>query len=95
MALYLGLLFSSAVFRSLAYVLAAPVSVQDASQSKNDSAFQTIATGTQDLAALVGLFATDSVERYSVDYSRGKKSYYFNLYQDFIDDFVQDIFPLQ
>ncbi|KAI5789234.1 hypothetical protein FPQ18DRAFT_307045 [Pyronema domesticum] len=71
MALYLGLLFSSAVFRSLAYVLAAPVSVQDASQSKNDSAFQTIATGTQDLAALVGLFATDSVERYSVDYSRG------------------------
>ncbi|KAF2686129.1 hypothetical protein K458DRAFT_387140 [Lentithecium fluviatile CBS 122367] len=32
---------------------------------------QELAAGTQDLAALVGLFATDSVERYSVDFSRG------------------------
>ncbi|KAF2006642.1 hypothetical protein P154DRAFT_221857 [Amniculicola lignicola CBS 123094] len=35
------------------------------------STWQVLASGTQDLAALVGLFATDSVERYSVDYSRG------------------------
>ncbi|KAF8460768.1 hypothetical protein BDZ91DRAFT_413832 [Kalaharituber pfeilii] len=35
------------------------------------STFQVLATETQDLAALVGLFATDSVERYAVDYSRG------------------------
>ncbi|RPA81481.1 hypothetical protein BJ508DRAFT_376395 [Ascobolus immersus RN42] len=33
--------------------------------------FQVLADGTQDLAALVGIFATDSVERYAVDYARG------------------------
>ncbi|KAH0564866.1 hypothetical protein GP486_001746 [Trichoglossum hirsutum] len=35
------------------------------------STWQVLADGTQDLAALVGLFATDSVERYTIDYSRG------------------------
>lgn len=33
--------------------------------------FQILADGTQDLAALVGLFATDGVERYTIDYTRG------------------------
>ncbi|KAK3386462.1 hypothetical protein B0H63DRAFT_467823 [Podospora didyma] len=36
-----------------------------------NSAFQTLADGTQDLAALLGVFATDSVERYSFDYTQG------------------------
>ncbi|KAF8456844.1 hypothetical protein BDZ91DRAFT_852459 [Kalaharituber pfeilii] len=38
---------------------------------QQESTFEVLADGTQDLAALVGLFATDSVERYAVDYSRG------------------------
>ncbi|KAL8966748.1 MAG: hypothetical protein Q9183_003229 [Haloplaca sp. 2 TL-2023] len=33
--------------------------------------FQVLADGTQDLAALVGIFATDSVERYAIDYNKG------------------------
>lgn len=33
--------------------------------------FQILADGTQDIAALVGIFATDSVEKYAIDYSRG------------------------
>lgn len=33
--------------------------------------FQILADGTQDLAALVGLFATDGVEKYTIDYTRG------------------------
>ena len=45
----------------------------------NNPAFETnagnslkiLADGTQDLAALVGLFATDGVERYTIDYTRG------------------------
>lgn len=40
-------------------------------EDDRSSTWQVLADGTQDLAALVGLFATDSVERYSVDYSRG------------------------
>ena len=39
--------------------------------TREESTFKVLADGTQDLAALVGLFATDSVERYAVDYSRG------------------------
>lgn len=38
------------------------------------NAFQVLADGTQDLAALVGILATDSVERYAVDYNRGYAS---------------------
>ncbi|RPA76305.1 hypothetical protein BJ508DRAFT_9991 [Ascobolus immersus RN42] len=36
-----------------------------------DSTFQILADGTQDLAALIGLFATDNVERNAIDFSRG------------------------
>lgn len=36
-----------------------------------DSSFQVFADGTQDIAALVGIFATDSVEKYAIDYSKG------------------------
>ena len=39
--------------------------------SARGSGFQVLADGTQDLAALVGLFATDGVERYTIDYTRG------------------------
>ena len=35
------------------------------------SNFNVLATGTQDLAALVGIFASDSVEPYAFNYSRG------------------------
>lgn len=35
------------------------------------SNFNVLATGTQDLAALVGIFAADSVEPYAFNYSRG------------------------
>lgn len=40
-------------------------------QPNRDNGFQILADGTQDLAALVGLFATDGVERYTIDYTRG------------------------
>ncbi|CAF9914586.1 MAG: hypothetical protein HETSPECPRED_002022 [Heterodermia speciosa] len=36
-----------------------------------DNSLKILADGTQDLAALVGLFATDGVERYTIDYTRG------------------------
>lgn len=39
--------------------------------SDNQSNFNVLATGTQDLAALVGIFASDSVEPYAFNYSRG------------------------
>ena len=39
--------------------------------SNRGNGFQVLADGTQDLAALVGLFATDGVERYTIDYTRG------------------------
>ncbi|KAI9859406.1 MAG: hypothetical protein M1813_006743 [Trichoglossum hirsutum] len=51
-----------------------PTPSSDATSSAGpdrSNAFQVLADGTQDLAALVGLFATDSVEGYSFDYSRG------------------------
>jgi hypothetical protein len=64
--LILGLLCTSWTFRALPKVLA-----QDPAVTDRSSTFQVLADGTQDLAALIGLFATDSVERYSVDYSRG------------------------
>ena len=40
-------------------------------QANRGNGFQILADGTQDLAALVGLFATDGVERYTIDYTRG------------------------
>lgn len=42
-----------------------------ASEPDRSSTFSLLADGTQDLAALVGLFATDSVERYATDHTRG------------------------
>lgn len=39
--------------------------------ANRSNSFQILADGTQDLAALVGLFATDGVERYTIDYTRG------------------------
>lgn len=41
------------------------------SQDDRGGSFQILADGTQDLAALVGVFATDSVERYAIDYNKG------------------------
>ncbi|KAI9729426.1 MAG: hypothetical protein M1834_006807 [Cirrosporium novae-zelandiae] len=43
-------------------------------EDDRDSPFQVLADGTQDLAALVGIFATNSVERFSIDYSRDSLS---------------------
>lgn len=45
--------------------------LDDYHTSNRSSGFQVLADGTQDLAALVGLFATDGVERYTIDYTRG------------------------
>lgn len=46
------------------------ISHQDNNTDRGNG-FQVLADGTQDLAALVGLFATDGVERYTIDYTRG------------------------
>ena len=58
--------------------MAAPTSTSvpsPAFQTRNvpncDNSLKILADGTQDLAALVGLFATDGVERYTIDYTRG------------------------
>ena len=66
--LVLALLCSSWTLRAIPRALA-----QDSNSANQDrsSVFQVLADGTQDLAALIGIFATDSVERYAVDYSRG------------------------
>lgn len=69
LALMAGLLCASLGLRMLPKGLAADPA--DSSGDDRRDTFQILADGTQDLAALVGLFATDSVERYSVDYSRG------------------------
>ena len=49
---------------------AAPSATSSAGADR-DSTFQIFADGTQDIAALVGIFATDSVEKYAIDYSKG------------------------
>ena len=49
----------------------AAASATSPDSSSRDGSFQILADGTQDIAALVGIFATDSVERYAIDYSRG------------------------
>ena len=41
------------------------------SSGDRDGSLEILADGTQDLAALVGLFAIDSVEQYTCDYPRG------------------------
>ena len=76
---------ASNLFRLIAPALALPTSTgTTAASSTNvapsatssagadrDSSFQVFADGTQDIAALVGIFATDSVEKYAIDYSKG------------------------
>lgn len=44
------------------------------SEPHRDGSFQVLADGTQDLAALVGIFATNSVECYAFDYNQGHLS---------------------
>lgn len=72
--------FYSALVNYALFAAATPIPNQStsdtSSSSQNNSAnrgnsFQILADGTQDLAALVGLFATDGVERYTIDYTRG------------------------
>ena len=40
-------------------------------EMNRDGTFQILADGSQDLTALIGLFATDGVERYAIDFTRG------------------------
>ena len=68
--LSLGLFCTSSGLRWLIGVEAAAEANSD-QPGERDGALQVLADGTQDLAALVGLFATDSVERYSFDYTHG------------------------
>jgi len=51
----------------------APIRADGQSQDRENT-FQILADGTQDLAALIALFATDSVERYVIDYPQGSIS---------------------
>lgn len=51
--------------------LTSNMTLANENNANRDSGFQILADGTQDLAALVGLFATDGVERYTIDYTRG------------------------
>ena len=76
---------ASNLFRLIAPALALPTSTGTATASSTNAApsatssagadrgstFQIFADGTQDIAALVGIFATDSVEKYAIDYSKG------------------------
>lgn len=46
--------------------------IPSSSANTDDSSnFNVLAVGTQDLAALIGIFASDSVEPYAFNYSRG------------------------
>ena len=79
------LFLASNLFRLIAPSLALPTSTGTTTVSSTnaaasatpstgadrDSSFQVFADGTQDIAALVGIFATDSVEKYAIDYSKG------------------------
>ena len=76
---------ASHIFRLIAPALALPTPTVTTTASSTNSApsatssagadrgstFQVFADGTQDIAALVGIFATDSVEKYAIDYSKG------------------------
>ncbi|KAH6959410.1 hypothetical protein DER45DRAFT_259773 [Fusarium avenaceum] len=67
------LIITPYLFSPLAILVrAAPIPSEDVVPPPDrNSAFQTLADSTQDLAALLGVFATDSVERYSFDYTQG------------------------
>ncbi len=47
------------------------MTLSNENSADRSNGFQILADGTQDLAALVGLFATDGVERYIIPYTRG------------------------
>ena len=80
LALAVPVAFYTAFVNYALFAAAAPVPNQSTSNTsisnENNNAdrgngFEILADGTQDLAALVGLFATDGVERYTIDYTRG------------------------
>ena len=52
------------------YLLSNP-SYNDVTAASRADSFEALADGTQDLAALVGSFATDGVGRYAIDYTWG------------------------
>ncbi|KAL2047764.1 hypothetical protein ABVK25_011376 [Lepraria finkii] len=60
---------STAAFPSTASSTSIPQS--SSANADNSSNFSVLAAGTQDLAALVGIFASDSVEPYAFNYGRG------------------------
>lgn len=67
-----SILICGAIVSHGTVVRGAPTANQSPEPSPDrGGAFQILADGSQDLAALVGLFATDGVERYTVDYTRG------------------------
>ena len=47
------------------------MTLSNENNADRSNGFQILADGTQDPAALVGLFATNGVERYTIDYTRG------------------------
>ena len=72
--------FYTALLNHVSSIAATPVPNQSTSNtsfsdenpnSNRGTGFQVLADGTQDLTALVGLFVTDGVERYTIDYTRG------------------------
>ena len=72
--------FYTALLNHVSSIVATPIPSQLTSNtsltnentySTRGNGFQVLADGTQDLTALVGLFATDGVERYTIDYTRG------------------------
>ncbi|KAI9875761.1 MAG: hypothetical protein M1830_008017 [Pleopsidium flavum] len=72
--LRLRMLLYCSFWQCISSALARPLqsrSSSDATITNGDSDFHVLANGAQELAALVGLFATDSVERYAIDYTQG------------------------
>lgn len=61
---------TSTVTTTASSINAAPSATSSAGADRG-STFQIFSDGTQDIAALVGIFATDSVEKYAIDYSKG------------------------
>lgn len=81
-SLRLHMLFYAAIWYCVPAVFARPSESQSPSNTTgtnstntttaiNNSGFSVLSSGAQELVALVGLFATDSVERYTIDYTKG------------------------
>ena len=66
-----ALAFPTPTFTTTASSTNVAPSATSSAGADRDSSFQIFADGTQDIAALVGIFATDSVEKYAMDYSKG------------------------